>query len=60
MSLNLYREELLLLREEADQKIGELEKQCQELQSVVHQVSEDFQKVSPEHKLHSTTSVLKL
>ncbi|XP_074493585.1 golgin subfamily A member 1 isoform X2 [Sebastes fasciatus] len=42
--LEIEREELLLLREEADQKIGELEKQCQELQSVVHQVSEDFQK----------------
>uniref|UniRef100_A0A669ELD6 Golgin subfamily A member 1 n=1 Tax=Oreochromis niloticus TaxID=8128 RepID=A0A669ELD6_ORENI len=38
------REELLLLREEADKKVGELEGQCQELQSVIQQVSEDFQK----------------
>ncbi|XP_074526216.1 golgin subfamily A member 1 isoform X4 [Halichoeres trimaculatus] len=38
------REELLLLREEADKKVSELEGQCRELQSVVHQVSEDFQK----------------
>ncbi|XP_041793916.1 golgin subfamily A member 1 isoform X2 [Chelmon rostratus] len=38
------REELLLLREEADTKISELEGQCQELQSVIQQVSEDFQK----------------
>ncbi|XP_031156382.1 golgin subfamily A member 1 isoform X2 [Sander lucioperca] len=38
------REELLLLREEADKKISELEGGCQELQSVIQQVSEDFQK----------------
>lgn len=38
------REELLLLREEADKKISELEQQCRELQSVIQQVSEDFQK----------------
>uniref|UniRef100_A0A8C4NUS1 Golgin subfamily A member 1 n=1 Tax=Dicentrarchus labrax TaxID=13489 RepID=A0A8C4NUS1_DICLA len=38
------REELLLLREEADKKISELEGQCQELQLVIQQVSEDFQK----------------
>lgn len=38
------REELLLLREEADKKISELEGKCQELQSVIQQVSEDFQK----------------
>ncbi|XP_078106130.1 golgin subfamily A member 1 isoform X1 [Sander vitreus] len=38
------REELLLLREEADKKISELEGGCQELQSVIKQVSEDFQK----------------
>lgn len=38
------REELLLLREEADKKIGELEGRCQDLQSVIQQVSEDFQK----------------
>ncbi|XP_073322116.1 golgin subfamily A member 1 isoform X3 [Pagrus major] len=38
------REELLLLREEADKKISELERKCQELQSVIQQVSEDFQK----------------
>ncbi|XP_037536695.1 golgin subfamily A member 1 [Nematolebias whitei] len=37
------REELLLLREEGDKKISELEGQCQELQSVIQQVSEDFQ-----------------
>lgn len=42
------REELLLLREEADKKVGELEGRCQELQSVIQQVSEDFQKVSTE------------
>uniref|UniRef100_A0A669EHB7 Golgin subfamily A member 1 n=1 Tax=Oreochromis niloticus TaxID=8128 RepID=A0A669EHB7_ORENI len=39
-------EELLLLREEADKKVGELEGQCQELQSVIQQVSEDFQKAA--------------
>ncbi|XP_038560247.1 golgin subfamily A member 1 isoform X1 [Micropterus salmoides] len=38
------REELLLLREEADKKISELEGQSQELQAVIQQVSEDFQK----------------
>uniref|UniRef100_A0A672HLN4 Golgin subfamily A member 1 n=1 Tax=Salarias fasciatus TaxID=181472 RepID=A0A672HLN4_SALFA len=38
------REELLLLREEADKKISELEARCQDLQSVIQQVSEDFQK----------------
>ncbi|XP_034728302.1 golgin subfamily A member 1 isoform X2 [Etheostoma cragini] len=38
------REELLLLREEADKKISELEGGCQELQSVIQRVSEDFQK----------------
>ncbi|XP_028433948.1 golgin subfamily A member 1 isoform X2 [Perca flavescens] len=38
------REELLLLREEADKKISELEGGCQELRSVIQQVSEDFQK----------------
>uniref|UniRef100_A0A3Q3NRJ5 Golgin subfamily A member 1 n=1 Tax=Labrus bergylta TaxID=56723 RepID=A0A3Q3NRJ5_9LABR len=38
------REELLLLREEADKKVSELEGRCQELQSVIQQVSEDFQK----------------
>lgn len=43
------REELLLLREEADKKVGELEGRCQELQSVIQQVSEDFRKVSTEH-----------
>ncbi|MEQ2238998.1 hypothetical protein ILYODFUR_039229 [Ilyodon furcidens] len=37
------REELLLLREEADKKISELEGRCQELQAVIQQVSEDFQ-----------------
>ncbi|XP_028269028.1 golgin subfamily A member 1 isoform X4 [Parambassis ranga] len=42
--LEIEREELLLLREEADKKISELEGQCQELQSVIQQVSEDFQK----------------
>lgn len=61
--MDLCREELLLLREEADKKISELEGQCQELQSVIQQVSEDFQKVSPKHMLHkllSATSLLKL
>ncbi|XP_035022124.1 golgin subfamily A member 1 isoform X1 [Hippoglossus stenolepis] len=42
--LEIEREELLLLREEADKKISELEGQCQDLQSVIQQVSEDFQK----------------
>ncbi|XP_058492056.1 golgin subfamily A member 1 isoform X1 [Solea solea] len=42
--LEIEREELLLLREEADRKISELEGKCQELQSLVQQVSEDFQK----------------
>ncbi|XP_039476677.1 golgin subfamily A member 1 isoform X1 [Oreochromis aureus] len=42
--LEIEREELLLLREEADKKVGELEGRCQELQSVIQQVSEDFQK----------------
>ncbi|CAI5685780.1 unnamed protein product [Oreochromis niloticus] len=35
--LEIEREELLLLREEADKKVGELEGQCQELQSVIQQ-----------------------
>ncbi|KAK2837087.1 hypothetical protein Q5P01_014299 [Channa striata] len=42
--LEIEREELLLLREEADKKISELEGRCQDLQSVIQQVSEDFQK----------------
>ncbi|XP_072243309.1 golgin subfamily A member 1 [Leuresthes tenuis] len=42
--LEIEREELLLLREEADKKISELEGRCTELQSVILQVSEDFQK----------------
>ncbi|XP_059193207.1 golgin subfamily A member 1 isoform X2 [Centropristis striata] len=42
--LEIEREELLLLREEADKKISELEGRCQELQAVIQQVSEDFQK----------------
>lgn len=46
MWMDLCREELLLLREEADKKNSELEGRCQELQSVIQQVSEDFQKVS--------------
>nr|XP_054587156.1 golgin subfamily A member 1 isoform X4 [Nothobranchius furzeri] len=37
------REELLLLQEEDEQKVSELEARCQELQSVIQQVSEDFQ-----------------
>ncbi|XP_036000577.1 golgin subfamily A member 1 isoform X4 [Fundulus heteroclitus] len=41
--LEIEREELLLLREEADKKISELEGRCQELQAVIQQVSEDFQ-----------------
>lgn len=46
--LYLCREELLLLREEADKKICELETRCQELQAVIQRVSEDFQTVSSE------------
>ncbi|XP_029295561.1 golgin subfamily A member 1 isoform X2 [Cottoperca gobio] len=42
--LEIEREELLLLREEADKKMSKLERRCQELQSVLQQVSEDFQK----------------
>uniref|UniRef100_A0A673BTT7 GRIP domain-containing protein n=1 Tax=Sphaeramia orbicularis TaxID=375764 RepID=A0A673BTT7_9TELE len=42
--LEIEREELLLLREEADKKIGDLEGRCQQLQTVIQQVSEDFQK----------------
>ncbi|KAM9744391.1 golgin subfamily A member 1 isoform 1-T1 [Menidia menidia] len=38
------REELLLLREEAEAKTSELEGRCKELESVIQQVSEDFQK----------------
>ena len=56
--LDLCREELQLLREEADKKISELEGRCQDLQSVIQQVSEDFQKVRPEHtwlRLHFAT-----
>ncbi|MED6288873.1 hypothetical protein CHARACLAT_030699, partial [Characodon lateralis] len=41
--LEIEREELLLLREEADKKISGLEGRCQELQAVIQQVSEDFQ-----------------
>lgn len=40
------REELLLLKEESDKKVRGLEGQCVELQSVLQQVSDDFQKVS--------------
>ncbi|XP_070760785.1 golgin subfamily A member 1 isoform X2 [Enoplosus armatus] len=42
--LEIEREELLLLREDADKKIRELEGQCRELRAVIQQVSEDFQK----------------
>ncbi|KAM4745514.1 golgin subfamily A member 1 isoform 3-T3 [Anableps anableps] len=41
--MEIEREELLLLREEADKKISELEGRCQELQAVIQRVSEDFQ-----------------
>ncbi|KAF0033360.1 hypothetical protein F2P81_013426 [Scophthalmus maximus] len=44
--LEIEREDLLLLREEADKKTGELEGRCQELHSVIQQVSEDFQKAA--------------
>ncbi|KAM6930958.1 golgin subfamily A member 1 [Xenentodon cancila] len=44
LDLEIEREELQLLREEADTKISELERRCQDLQSVIQQVSEDFQK----------------
>lgn len=42
-----FREELLEVREEAEKKISELEGRGQNLQKVIQQVSEDFQKVSP-------------
>lgn len=41
--LEIEREELLLFREESDKKIVDLETRCEELQSVIQQVSEDFQ-----------------
>jgi hypothetical protein len=41
-----FREELLEVREEAEKKITELEGRGQNLQKVIQQVSEDFQKVS--------------
>ncbi|XP_061622324.1 golgin subfamily A member 1 isoform X4 [Phyllopteryx taeniolatus] len=55
--LEIEREELLLLREEADKKIGELEGQNQKLQLAIHQVSADFEKSqsmvsSTERSLH--------
>uniref|UniRef100_A0A672HKW3 Golgin subfamily A member 1 n=1 Tax=Salarias fasciatus TaxID=181472 RepID=A0A672HKW3_SALFA len=54
-------EELLLLREEADKKISELEARCQDLQSVIQQVSEDFQKaaVTEEEKERSLADLQK-
>lgn len=57
---HLCREKLLLLREESDKKIKDLEGQCQELRLVISQVSEDFQKVYPEHKPFSSTYFLSL
>ncbi|XP_061529093.1 golgin subfamily A member 1 isoform X2 [Phycodurus eques] len=42
--LEIEREELLLLREEADKKIGALEGQNQKLQLAIHQVSADLEK----------------
>lgn len=45
-SSHTYREELLLLKQDADRKAKKVQSQCQELQSVIQQVSEDFQKVS--------------
>ncbi|KAM3867774.1 golgin subfamily A member 1 [Diretmus argenteus] len=42
--LEIEREELLVFREEAEKKMAELEGRSQELQSVIQQVSEDFQK----------------
>lgn len=42
--LEIEREELLLFRDESDKKIIDLEARCQELQAVIEQVSEDFQK----------------
>ncbi|XP_068167238.1 golgin subfamily A member 1 isoform X2 [Antennarius striatus] len=42
--LQAERQELLLLREGAEQRAGQLEGRVQELQSVLQQVSEDFQK----------------
>ncbi|CAL1616509.1 unnamed protein product [Knipowitschia caucasica] len=41
--LHIEREELLLFREESEKKILDLETQCEELQAVIKQVSEDFQ-----------------
>lgn len=42
--LEAEREELLEVREEAEMKISELEKRGQDLQGVIQQVSEDFQR----------------
>uniref|UniRef100_A0A674AH28 Golgin subfamily A member 1 n=1 Tax=Salmo trutta TaxID=8032 RepID=A0A674AH28_SALTR len=44
MELEMEREELLEVREEAEKKISELEGRGQNLQKVIQQVSEDFQK----------------
>lgn len=52
------REELLLLKQDADTRIKKLEGQCQELQSVIQQVSEDFQKVSHKSFMHIETKVI--
>ncbi|XP_040011482.1 golgin subfamily A member 1 isoform X3 [Xiphias gladius] len=66
--LEIEREHLLLLREEADKKISELEGRCQEMQSVIWEVSEDFQKSQSMvsalekslHDLQTENEVLKL
>ncbi|XP_061672763.1 golgin subfamily A member 1 isoform X2 [Syngnathoides biaculeatus] len=55
--LEIEREELLLLREEEDKKIGELEGQNHKLQLAIHQVSADLEKSqsmmsSTERSLH--------
>uniref|UniRef100_A0A3Q3D2D9 Golgin subfamily A member 1 n=1 Tax=Hippocampus comes TaxID=109280 RepID=A0A3Q3D2D9_HIPCM len=42
--LEIEREQLLLLREEADKKIGDLDGQNQKLQLIIQQVSADLQK----------------
>lgn len=49
MCVTVHREELLLLKEEAEQKLSEL-------QAVLQRVSEDFHKVR--HKLHYLLNVV--
>ncbi|KAM4607828.1 golgin subfamily A member 1 isoform 2-T2 [Polymixia lowei] len=56
--LEIEREEMLVVREDADKQIGELKARSQELQTVIQQVSADFQKsqsmvASLERSLHT-------